>query len=113
MPLEYSKAVLNPNHSVFSFSDGLNYTAMFLIFLPAFMFYRQYNFIQFKIFEAFGWFVDIPGISRDWIITININENIGTFWACLPGMLQKRWFTQETRLRHNMKIKNLSDTAYE
>ena len=86
---------------------------MFLIFLPFFIFYRFYLFFVFRAFELFGFFKNLAGVSRDWEITVNVDENIGTYWACLPGMLQKRWFTQETRFRESMKMSNLSDSAYE
>lgn len=40
----------------------------------------------------------INGMDKDWNITANIDENLGKYWECIPGMKQKRWFTKETHL---------------
>lgn len=66
---------------------------MFLIFLPIFIFKRVFIHFVFKMFELFGFYINMKGISRDWEVTLNIDENIGTYWSVLPGMQQKRWFT--------------------
>jgi len=66
---------------------------MLMVLFPVFLFFRFWTHILFKFGELVKLFVDIKGMDRDWNFTINIDENLGKYWECLPGMQQKRWFT--------------------
>lgn len=53
----------------------------------------------------------IKGMDEDWNITASINENLGKYWECIPGMKQKRWFTKETHLKEHLKIQTMNDES--
>lgn len=40
-----------------------------------------------------------------------VNENLGTYFRCIDGLQQKRWYARETYLRHKLNIKTLSDKS--
>ena len=44
---------------------------------------------------------------------MNIDENLDSYWQCLPGQDQKRWFTKESHLRKQLNIKQLDDANFE
>jgi hypothetical protein len=65
--------------------------------------------------QRFGQFLrlfkKVKGMDQDWNIEANIDENLGKYWECIPGMKQKRWFTKETHLQEHLKIKTLNDVS--
>jgi hypothetical protein len=58
-------------------------------------------------------FKQVKGMDENWNITFEIDENLGRYWECLPGLKQKRWFAKETHLREHVKIKTLNDQSLE
>jgi hypothetical protein len=38
-----------------------------------------------------------------------VNENLDSYWMCLNGLEQKRWFTKELHLRKELNLKTMSD----
>jgi hypothetical protein len=47
--------------------------------------------------------------SDDWEFEGLIDEQLGTFWECIPGLEQKRWYTNELYLRNELKIQPIVD----
>lgn len=41
-----------------------------------------------------------------------VDEKLGTYFNCIDGLQQKRWFAKETYLRNKLNIKTLSDLSY-
>lgn len=50
-------------------------------------------------------------IDDDWNFTGAINENLGSYWTCIQGMDQKRWFTQEIYNQKKLHFKKLSEKS--
>lgn len=50
-------------------------------------------------------------IDNDWNFTGAVNENLGSYWTCIQGMDQKRWFAQEIYNQKKLQFKKLSDHA--
>lgn len=92
------KMVIDPNHKVFHWDEGLSHVhILLLLILPLIYFPKVMNWNQ-KIGIKAKIYKKIKGMDKDWNITANIDENLGKYWECIPGMKQKRWFTKETHL---------------
>jgi len=111
--IEFAKEYSQPHHGFFDWEDGVSYTGMVLLVMPVFIFFRKYTHLLFKLGECFRFFKDIEGMDRDWNFTLSIDENLGSYWECLPGMQQKRWFTQEARLKGTLNMGNVSESSLE
>jgi len=109
----YAKEYGQPDHGFFNWDDGVSYTAYMLLFIPLFIFFRRWTYFLFRFGELVRFFIDIEGIDKDWNITLSVDENLDPYWNCLPGMKQKRWFTQETRLRGTLNMGNISSNSLE
>lgn len=47
----------------------------------------------------------IPSFCDEkWNLTIDIDENLGSYWRCLSGFDQKRWYAKEVFTRENIGI---------
>ena len=44
----------------------------------------------------------------DWTYKKFVNEQLGSYWECISGLDQKRWFTRETHHRKNLGIEFLT-----
>jgi hypothetical protein len=111
--INFAKEVAHPQHGFFDWDEGVTYTLFIVSFIPIFIFFRTYSHIIFKMGELVRFFVNLKGIDRDWNITMSFDEDLGTYWECLPGMKQKRWFTQETRMRARLNMGNVSESSLE
>jgi len=93
-----AKDIVDSKHNFFHWDDGLSHIYIFLLVLPAFIFFKgavhklQQLMFKVKMFEPNKQF------DQDWNLSINIDEDIGKYWECIPGMKQKRWFAQVTHL---------------
>ena len=52
-------------------------------------------------------------MDDEWNITFDVDENLGVYWDCLPGMKQKRWFAKETHLKEHLQIQTLNNRSLE
>lgn len=44
---------------------------------------------------------------------MDFDENLGSYFECIIGQEQKRWFTKETHMRNKLNIKQMDDISYE
>jgi len=78
----------NPYHELFDYSQGLNHTAVFIVFFPFIFFFRSFLRIIRQIAKCLNFLKEIKGITLDWKIEVSINEELGNYWNCLPGISQ-------------------------
>jgi len=90
--------ILRPNHNWFDFSKGVDHTAFILLFFPIFMFYEE---IMIRVNKIRSKLTGSKVFSLDMVW----NEYISSYWECLIGQQQKRWFTKELFLRETLNIK--------
>jgi hypothetical protein len=62
-----------------------------------------------EIAKCLNFLREIKGITIDWKIEVSINEELGNYWNCIPGLSQIKLCAQEFYSRHNLKIKTLDD----
>ena len=79
------KEEYDPNHKLFDYSKGLNHTALFLLYIPLFGFFRPFIKLLRRIASFFKFFNQPKGIDLDWNIDLNIDEDLGNYWNCLRG----------------------------
>lgn len=113
-PIEYNHSQVCPNHSLFDFSNGINHTVIFLIYLPVFIFFPY----VIKGMRRFAYWVKIWKINdetdQDFKLKKNIiNENIWNYWELIPGVFQLRWYAKELQLQRELGINTLSESALE
>ena len=94
---------------------------MFIIILPVLVFFRHFvhfvGYITKKISSCYHCVCYLDPIipewknhfNEDWEWTSIIDENLGSFWECLPGLEQKRWYTTELYLRNKLQIRPIVD----
>jgi hypothetical protein len=90
----------------------LNHTAVFFVFLPIIILFREYTVVLRKIANCFG-LKQMKGISIDWKIDVSINEELGNYWNCIPGMSQLSLCVQENYYRKHLKIQTMNDNSLE
>ena len=103
------------------YGDGLNCTFLMLVILPILIFFK--SFVHFlghlvKFFSnSYHCICQLNPIipewkshfNEDWEWTTIIDENLGSFWECLPGLEQKRWYATELYLRNKLHIQPIVD----
>ena len=85
----------DPQHYLFQYEDGANYTVIFLIFIPIFFFF-EYILIGIRfIFYKIGCWKQMKGTDLSWNLLFAVNEHLGSYWKSLRGQNQLRWFFKE------------------
>ena len=54
-------------------------------------------------------FLNLQQFDTDFNLKVDLNENLGNYWKCIPGIDQKRWYTKELYLRYTQKIRTIDD----
>ena len=49
----------------------------------------------------------------EWNFLLDIDEGLGTYWECIRGQDQKRWFVKEAHHYTKLKIRTIDTDAYE
>ena len=86
---------------------------MLLIFLPALCLFKYLARALRYLAETLKLFKKQRGVSKDWILTESVDENIGNYWNCVPGMKQMKMFANETHQRANLNIRTMGVRSYE
>lgn len=106
---------------MFQYGAGLNHTILFVIILPVLVFFRYFVHFLGHVVKFFGSVHQcicqldpiVPEwknhFNEDWEWTSIIDENLGSFWECLPGLEQKRWYATELYLRNTLHIQPIVD----
>jgi hypothetical protein len=100
---------MDPNHRLLDYSEGLNHTAMLFIFVPFIIYFRESLRVLRKLAKCFNMLREIKGITIDWKIEVSVNENLGNYWNCIPGISQIKMCTQEYYCRKVLKFKTMDD----
>jgi len=117
--LENRNQVYDPGHDFVDYADGGNSTILFICFgFLLFFFGYQSIFLQklgefCKIFQILKTESGELIVDQRWNFLIDIDENLGSYWECLRGMDQKRWFAKEAHHVKNLSIRTVDVEAYE
>jgi hypothetical protein len=88
---------------------GVNYTIIFLIFIPVFVFFENIiiaiRFISYKI----GCWHQGKHTDIYWRLTSAVDENLGNYWRSIKGAMQLRLYYKERYQRKNLNIKMMPD----
>lgn len=55
----------------------------------------------------------IEGISLNWELELQIDENLGAYWTNLTGIAQMRTFVQELYNQRKLKVRTMDDRTLE
>ena len=78
---------------MFDYSDGPNHTLILLLMFPLCMFFRQYLKVIRRAGIACKFFKQPANIDMEWQIgDLDIDENLGNYWNCIPGQMQFRHY---------------------
>ena len=100
--------VVDSKHSVFDFSKGFDHTIIFIILIIFMFFFNNIMSYMTKILIKLNLHKEVKSIDE-----MDFNENLGSYFECIIGQEQKRWFTKETHMRNKLNIKQVDDTCYE
>ena len=101
--------VMNPGHTLFDYSKGVDATVMVLVFAPLICWSRLNNHLMKKLIQKLRIAKKLAFCDEEWNITVDINENLGDYWQCLTGIDQKRWLAKQVRNRKCLNIRQLDD----
>ena len=114
-PIEYSSQILEANHSLFGFITNKEYYLLLpLIFIPLLLLVKFKTTQYHKLFEKIEKcckFKKNENKYFDWKFEYKsyIDEKLGTYWECIEGLEQKRWFANELHIRNYCGIETLND----
>jgi len=111
--LENARDVADSQHTLFHGEDGLSHIYIFICFLPIFGFFEPYLFRLQQLMFKMKLFAPSEHFDLEWNLTVDMDEDLGKYWECIPGMKQKRWFAQVTHLKEHLKINTITDVAIE
>ena len=108
----HSSDITDPTHDMFMYKKdqgGVNYTIIFLIFIPVFVFFENIiiaiRFISYKI----GCWHQGKHTDIYWRLTSAVDENLGNYWRSIKGAMQLRLYYKERYQRKNLNIKMMPD----
>ena len=86
--ITHKNEVYDPGHALIDYTEGWNFTAMFLIFLVIFACFNIYGKFLQSIGRCLGLFkeVKVDGelvVDDDWEWRLDIDEELGQYWECL------------------------------
>ena len=99
----------DPGHYPFDFSNGLDASILLFVFLPLVVFGNFNNWLMKKFIKFINLAQEIKICDDNWEIVINIDEDLGNYWNCLPGIEQKTMYVKELHMRETDNIKQLDD----
>ena len=108
---------MDPNHTLFDSFQSARSSIIFLMFFFLFFFIDysvQFGKVLLNLFcRAFRDPERLKKVEHyfgdDWNFSHLIDEDLGTYWQCIPGLEQKRWFAAELHYRNCMRIQTLDD----
>lgn len=89
---DISSEEYDPGHSLFDYSKGLNHTALFLVYLPIFIFFRQWFNLLRYIAQLLKLINPIEGITLGMKINVQVDEFLGSYWTNLTGISQMQTY---------------------
>ena len=98
---DYNQEPYDPDHSILNYSQGADVTLLLLVVGVILLLFRYYNMmLQFlgklvSLFKIVKTEDDEAICDNDWNFLIDVDEQLGTYWTCLRGQDQKRWFVKE------------------
>ena len=106
-----AKDVVDSAHTFFHSEDGLSHIYLLILMIPTFMFFKWNVHKLQRVLYCLKLFKPNEHFDQDWNLTINLDEDIGKYWECIPGMRQKRWFAQVTHLKEHLQINTITEVA--
>ena len=101
--------ILDPKHNLFDYNHGVDASLLLLIHIPFFLFLTYYNRFLQKLSYIIRAYNKVEHFNDDWEYLKDVDEQLGSYWRCLNGLDQKRWFTRELHQRNNLGFKFLDD----
>lgn len=81
----HKNEVYDPEHELWDYKDGVNYTMIFWVFLFLFTFFNYYANLLHRLMNKLGVFHDVivdgkEALDAEWNFLIEYDEDLGEYW---------------------------------